>query len=57
MPQTRKKPNLLKPSRKGVFGQGVYSLRAALYARVWTGEKIADLVVRLGLGDWVAARL
>jgi hypothetical protein len=24
---------------------------------VWTGKRIADLVVRLGLGDWVAKRL
>jgi hypothetical protein len=28
-----------------------------LPVQVWTGEKIADLVVRLGLGDWVAKRL
>jgi hypothetical protein len=25
--------------------------------QVWTGRRIAELVVRLGLGDWVAARL
>jgi hypothetical protein len=25
--------------------------------QVWTGERIAQLVVRLGLGDWVAERL
>jgi hypothetical protein len=25
--------------------------------QVWTGKRIADLVVRLGLGDWVAKRL
>ena len=25
--------------------------------RVWTGEWIARLVVRHGLGDWVASRL
>lgn len=25
--------------------------------QVWTGEKIANLVVKLGLGDWVANRL
>jgi hypothetical protein len=25
--------------------------------QVWTGRTIADLVVRLGLGDWVAKRL
>jgi hypothetical protein len=28
-----------------------------LPVQVWTGERIADLVVRLGLGDWVAKRL
>jgi putative DNA-invertase from lambdoid prophage Rac len=39
MPQTRKKPNLLRPSRKGVYGQGGYSLRAALYARVSTHDQ------------------
>jgi hypothetical protein len=25
--------------------------------QIWTGKRIADLVVRLGLGDWVASRL
>jgi hypothetical protein len=25
--------------------------------QVWTGKRIAGLVVRLGLGDWVAKRL
>jgi len=24
---------------------------------VWTGKEIAERVVKLGLGDWVAARL
>lgn len=24
--------------------------------QIWAGEKIADLVVRLGLGEWLAKR-
>jgi len=39
MAQVRKKPDLLKPSRKGVFGHRGSSLRAALYARVSTHDQ------------------
>src|ERR1700730_9103468 len=39
MAQVRKKPDLLKPSRKGVFGHRGSSLRAALYPRVSTHDQ------------------
>jgi len=39
MSKTLEKSRFSKPSRKGVFGQGVSALRAALYARVSTHDQ------------------
>jgi putative DNA-invertase from lambdoid prophage Rac len=39
MPKTSEKPNVLKDSRKRVFGQGEKTVRAGLYARVSTHDQ------------------
>jgi hypothetical protein len=52
-------------SRRGVYHRMIFAVHSpdgnltpptGEPVQVWTGKKIADLVVKLGLGDWVAKR-
>ena len=36
---------------------GTLTLPEGLPAHVWTGQRIAQLVVKHGLGDWIAKRV
>ena len=37
--------------------RGRLTVPRGLSVQVWTGEKVSELVVRLGLGKWVESRL